>query len=101
MAGLLEESLAVESQDLDDVVKPVEMQLPTNGQGQLVSTDTVDSTTASVLLKKDKWTNSIMRMYTEAQGEGFEEFRQTPFQTNFILKLANYLSSLNTKCSQV
>ena len=101
MAGLLEESLAVEAQDLDDVVKSVEMQSPTNGQGQLVSTDTVDSTTASVLLKKDQWTNSIMRMYTETQGERFEEFRRTPFQINFILKLANYLSSLNTKHSEV
>ena len=47
MSGLLEESLAVELQDLDDVVIPVEMPSLNNGHGQLPSTGIVESTTAS------------------------------------------------------
>ena len=50
MSGLLEESVAVELQDLDDVVIPVEKPSLNNGHGQLPSTSVVEfteSTTAS------------------------------------------------------
>ena len=47
MSGLLEESLAVELQDLDDVGIPVEMLSLNNGHGQLPSTGIVESTAAS------------------------------------------------------